>query len=180
MHEYIGACACGRLEVRLRTALTASQLQPRSDAPTCGFCRAHDGVWISDPAGTLQLRTDDPTRVTSFASNQVQFHFCPACDTLAYATFADVDRAVAVVRVALFDALRTAVPPPITTNFDGETVEAARLRRLRNWTPVERLAESGHCRAVRRGSSAVRRRRQIRQREVRGLSKLEARSRQLR
>jgi hypothetical protein len=142
MHDHVGHCACGRIEVHLRSALAPEQFQPRTDAPSCAFCRAHDGVWISDPRGTLELRAADLTTIQTFASGQVQFHFCAACDTLVYARFDDADRAVAVVRVALFDAIRNAAPAPVLTNFEDETPSVGRQRRLEKWTPV---AVSASC-----------------------------------
>jgi hypothetical protein len=138
MQTYVGKCGCGRLEVRLESPLAADEFQPRSDAATCGFCREHDGVWISDPNGTLELRAADRTNVRRFASEQVQFHFCAECHDLAYAVFADTprDRAVAVVRIALFESIRVAARPTLITSFEVETPAVGRQRRLANWTPV--------------------------------------------
>jgi hypothetical protein len=140
MHEYAGKCVCGRIEVQLASGLRPSQFQPRSDAPTCRFCSEHDGVWISDANGVLRLRAADQTSVRRFASAEVQFHFCPECDTLVYALFEDAaqGRSVAVVRVALFESIRAAAPPAVITNFDGETPAVGRQRRLEKWTPVQR------------------------------------------
>lgn len=138
VHRYVGRCACGSLEVWLESGLAAETFQPRSDAPTCAFCREHDGVWISDPNGALDLRAADRTSVRRFASAQVEFHFCFTCGELGYAIFADAprDAAVAVVRVALFEAIRTATQPTITTSFEGEPLAVGRQRRLAKWTPV--------------------------------------------
>jgi hypothetical protein len=136
MHDYLGRCPCGHIAVRLQSTLSPGQFQPRSDAPTCHFCSEHDGVWISDPSGTLQVTAAHATTVRTFASGQVQFHFCSACGTLVYATFQHDSQTVAVARVALFEAIRSAALPTVTTNFEGETVEAGRGRRLAKWTPV--------------------------------------------
>jgi hypothetical protein len=138
VHEYVGRCECGEVEVRLSSVLTPAEFQPRSDAQTCRFCSEHDGVWISDPRGTLGVRAVDATTVRRFASEQVQFHFCSACNTLVYATFEDNSRVVAVVRVALFEAIRGAALPNSPTNFEGESAATGRQRRLARWTPVER------------------------------------------
>lgn len=138
MHEYIGRCQCGGLELRLVSELAAGQFQPRSDEPTCRFCSEHGGVWISDPRGALRLFAADATTVRTFASEQVQFHFCSVCSTLAYACFEDGSRAVAVVRLAPFESIRSAALPTVITNFETETVAAGRRRRLENWTPVQR------------------------------------------
>lgn len=146
MQGYVGSCACGRLEVRLQSGLAAEQFQPRSDAPTCGFCREYDGVWISDPCGTLELRAADLTNGRRFGSGQVQFHFCPGCNELAYAVFGDESRdgAVAVARLAFFKAIRIAAQPVDMTNFEGEPLGVARQRRLAKWTPVRRRRRPKH------------------------------------
>ena len=140
VHRYVGKCGCGGLVISLESGLAAGQFQPRSDGPTCGFCREHDGVWISDPGGTLELRPADVTSVRSFASEQVAFHFCPSCGELAYALFAEAPggREVAVTRVALFEAIRAVAQPTSLTSFEGESVEIGRQRRLARWTPVRR------------------------------------------
>jgi hypothetical protein len=138
MHEYIGRCACGRIELRLASELAPAQFQPRSDAATCQFCSEHDGVWISDPRGTLSVPAAGATTVRRFASEQVQFHSCPACNTLVYASFEDESRLVAVVRVALFESIRAVALPTVFTNFETESVAAGRQRRLAKWTPVQR------------------------------------------
>jgi hypothetical protein len=140
MHDYVGQCVCGRIEVHLDSDFTPGQFQPRSDAPTCGFCTAHDGVWISDPKGILRIHAADQTTIKRFASGQVQFHFCAACDTLLYALFEDASAAttVAVVRVGLFESIRSSAQPTLITNFETETVALGRQRRLEKWTLVQR------------------------------------------
>lgn len=130
MSEYTGKCTCGRIEVRLQSEVSPERFQPRSDAANCRFCSQHDGVWISDPTGELRVSSSARTRTERFASEQVEFHFCADCNELVYARFEDV----AVVRVALFPAIRGVAAPPSTTNFDGETTERGRDRRRANWT----------------------------------------------
>jgi hypothetical protein len=137
VREYLGTCSCGGVEIRLFSELSPSEFHPRSDAQTCRFCSEHDGVWISDAKGALRLRAGDTTRVRSFGSEQVQFHFCAACNTLVYASF-DAARLVAVVRIALFEEIRAAGMPVLSTNFEGESVEVGRQRRLDKWTPFQR------------------------------------------
>jgi hypothetical protein len=140
MREHTGRCPCGRIEVVLATDVAADRLQPRSDAATCAFCREHDGVWVSDPAGSLVVRADDGTDARRFASRQVAFHFCPDCAALVYALFRDPlsPAVVGVVRLGLFPALRAVAPPPVVTSFDGEPADHGLRRRLQRWTPVRR------------------------------------------
>jgi hypothetical protein len=138
VQEYLGRCSCGFVEICLRSRLAPNEFQPRSDAPTCHFCREHDGVWVSDPDGLLTLPPDSRTLVRRFASEEVRFHSCRQCESLVYALFEDesTGRAVAVVRVALLEVIRTAARPTLVTNFEGEGLAQGRRRRLENWTPV--------------------------------------------
>jgi hypothetical protein len=123
--------------VVFETSIAPDRIQPRSDAATCGFCREHDGVWVSDPVGMLRVATDDGTRVQRFASEAVAFHFCPACGVLVYALFRDeASPPVGIARVGLFESLRAVAPPPIVTCFEGELPETGRRRRIERWTPV--------------------------------------------
>lgn len=140
MFEYEGRCSCGRVELRFESELAPEKIQPRSDAATCRFCREHDGVWISDPRGTLEVHSAEVTRIERTGSRQVAFHFCPGCGDLVYATLEDESsgRVVGITRIALFEKIRDAAPPVRALNFDGEAVEAARKRRLANWTPLRR------------------------------------------
>ena len=140
MHEYTGTCRCGATTMTLASNLAPEKFQPRSDAQTCHFCREHDGVWISDPRGLLQLGKNNTTAIRKFASQQIQFHFCLRCGELAYATYYDgeKDKEVAVVRVRLFDTIDAIALPVKATNFDQETLAAGRARKLAHWTPVMR------------------------------------------
>lgn len=140
MDAYRGNCRCGQVEVRLVSDLKPTDFQPRSDALTCDFCLTHDGVWISDPRGALDLPPIAQTVVARFASKQVEFHSCVRCDDLIYALFEEAGSAkpVAVIRLALFVGIRAAARPVIMTHFEGEAPAVGRQRRLESWTPVRR------------------------------------------
>jgi hypothetical protein len=136
MRDFFGRCRCGAIEVHLGSSLDAADFVPRSDAATCGFCRVHDGVWISDPGGELRLAPANRTVVRRFASREVAFHFCEACGELAYALFDDPARTVGVVRLGLFASIAVAARPPVATCFEDESREDGRARRLARWTTV--------------------------------------------
>jgi hypothetical protein len=136
-HEYQGSCRCGKTKVILASNLEPEDFEPRSDAESCHFCRAYDGVWISDPHGVLQINENNTTAVRTFASRQVKFHFCGACGELAYAIYLTASaKEVAVARAALFDVIVAAARTIRITNFEGEPPSAAGERRTNNWTPV--------------------------------------------
>jgi hypothetical protein len=125
-----GECRCGRVRVELSTARAPESFQPRTDAESCAFCAAHDGVWISDPEG--ELRVHGETRTHRFATEQVEFHFCSGCDELVYARFEDR----AVVRLALFPTIRDRARPVAAAKIDGESLDEGRVRRRARWTQL--------------------------------------------
>jgi hypothetical protein len=143
MHEriYPGSCGCGATRVTLRSHLAPAEFQPRSDAESCEFCRRHQGIWISDPRGTLQIAADNQTTVSRFASGEVAFHFCAECGDLTYALCFALggERQIAVVRRDLFAVIAACATPVTSTNFEGASLEDARKRRSQNWTPCEAL-----------------------------------------
>jgi hypothetical protein len=128
--------------VILSSELRPEDFEPRSDATTCQFCASHDGKWISDPNGYLEICAESRTKVVRNGSGMVQFHFCTDCQQLAYAIYRGErdEKSVGVVRLALFSDVAGRALPVKVTNFDGESMVDARNRRLRNWTPVGRTA----------------------------------------
>jgi hypothetical protein len=138
-------CGCGGVQVILFSQLRPGDFEPRSDAATCQFCVLHDGKWISDPNGHLEICAGSRTAVVRNGSGNVQFHFCTDCRQLAYAIYHDEvnEKSVGVVRVALFADVAAGALPVKATNFDAESVVEARNRRLRNWTPVSGEGRGG-------------------------------------
>jgi hypothetical protein len=86
----------------------------------------------------LVIPDDNPTEIGRSGSGQVEFHFCARCRDLAYAVYSDAESksAVAVARLALFDAIAGKAAPVKVTDFPNEDVATARRRRLAAWTPV--------------------------------------------
>lgn len=138
---YAGSCGCGATKVTLSSCLAPEEFQPRSDAQSCEFCRRHQGIWISDPRGSLRIEASNRTTVTRFASGEVAFHFCARCAELCYALCLALggERTVAVVRRDLFQAIAGLAKPVVSTNFEGASLDESRKRRSENWTPCEAL-----------------------------------------
>jgi hypothetical protein len=62
--EYLARCHCGALTARYRTAIAPAAWPVR--ACQCSFCRSHGALSTSDPAGVLEFRSTDPTRVQRY------------------------------------------------------------------------------------------------------------------
>ena len=128
-----GACHCGNITFDLHTTKKAEALVPRECS--CSLCRKHQASWTSDPEGTLHLHYKNRDHVSPyrFGHGTSDFIVCARCGVLMVALCEIEGRTRAVLNIrAMPEGLFTA--PPITTNFDAETVEERLTRRKRNWT----------------------------------------------
>jgi hypothetical protein len=83
-----GGCHCGAVRWTLETGLALAQFAPR--ACDCDFCTRHRAAWVSDAAGSLQLReVDGPARRYRQGSGQAEFLFCGRCGVLVAVTCRD-------------------------------------------------------------------------------------------
>lgn len=83
-----GGCHCGHLAFDARLTRDTSAYTPR--ACDCSFCRKHGAAWLSDPQGSLYVRTrGDVTRYRQ-GSAQAEFIACPHCAVLVLVT-CDID-----------------------------------------------------------------------------------------
>jgi hypothetical protein len=87
-HE--GGCHCGAVRWTLETAHRLEEFTPR--ACDCDFCTRHRAAWVSDAAGSLQVR--DPggqLRRYRQGSGQADFLICGDCGVLVGVTCVDND-----------------------------------------------------------------------------------------
>jgi hypothetical protein len=129
--EYAGACHCGALRVRYRTALLPRDWQIR--ACQCSFCRAHAALTTSDPEGELVLSGREPLlQRYRFGSGTTEFWICRQCGVYVSATMDG--RGVLNVHCLRPISADTCVPIPM--QYGEESVERKRERRAARWTPL--------------------------------------------
>jgi hypothetical protein len=133
--EYLARCHCGALTARYRTALAPAAWPVR--ACQCSFCRSHGALSTSDPAGVLEFRSTDPSRVQRyrFGGRTADFMICPACGVFVGVQM-DTDKGrFGVLNVlSLRPLLALAAAEPM--DYSAESAEGRRLRRETRWTPV--------------------------------------------
>ena len=134
MTDYSGGCHCGAVSVTFRTE-REPRLWPLRRC-TCSFCVRFGGVYTSDPAGEIVLRSKGALRRYQFGQRTADFLSCPTCGVY-FGAATEVDgRKLAVLSVRVLDGLtldRAAAQP---MDFDDESVELRTARRLRHWTPL--------------------------------------------
>lgn len=143
MKAYPGACHCGAIGFTYATSKLPSAWSIR--ACQCAFCRAHDALSTSDPAGTLNFTSTEPKHLQRyrFALKTADFLLCQCCGVYI--------GAVIVSAQGLFGILNThalsAPPKDIATlspiHYDDEDRGGRVSRRERRWTPVNQVPWSG-------------------------------------
>ena len=85
MHTLSGSCHCGSIRVDLELTRSPDSYHPR--ACDCDFCSKHAAAWISDPAGSLQLRIAAGARAATYRQGNAlaELIFCGNCGILVCA-----------------------------------------------------------------------------------------------
>jgi hypothetical protein len=128
-----GKCHCGNIAFSLTWEPDPREIPAR--ACSCSFCTKHGGVWTSNPAGTLQVRVEDPSRVSryAFGTRTADFHVCTRCGIVPLATSRIDGRLYAVVSVNAFEGVEASLLRRVPASFDGEGEDSRLARRKRNW-----------------------------------------------
>ena len=128
-----GSCHCENVGIELHTNRKENEFTPRTCQ--CSLCKKHDASWISDPEGVAKLNFKDRDQVSfyRFGHSTSDFIVCKKCGVLTIAICEVDGRNRAVLNIKSMSGT-TFTADPITTNFDGETVESRLERRAKNWT----------------------------------------------
>lgn len=136
MSNYPGQCFCGSIGYEYQTAIAASEWSIR--ACQCAFCRAHNALSTSDPAGTLRFHAVNPDNLQHyrFAMRTADFLLCRECGVYIGAVIeTDLGRFGIInthsLKVTPADIAAVA---PIT--YDSEDEQGRVGRREVRWTPV--------------------------------------------
>jgi len=134
-HIFDGRCHCGNLSYVFKATASLDELGLR--ACQCSFCRAHGTRTTSDPAGVVQLRIHDDSRLTRyrFGLKTADFLICTRCGVFIGAMFTEAERSWMTINVNTFAS------PPLAhrltpMNFASEDTAARIARRKAKWTPV--------------------------------------------
>ncbi|MCR5880436.1 GFA family protein [Phenylobacterium sp. J367] len=135
MTTLAGHCHCGAIRVSLDTALTAAELPLR--ACQCTFCRRHNGLTTSDPAGHAHFEAA-PGAVTRyrFGQGNTDFLVCAECGVYVGATTETPEGLTAVINVrgVDLDGFDGRTPEPMI--YDDEAPAERLARRAARWTPA--------------------------------------------
>ncbi len=136
MNEYPGSCHCGAIGFRYRTALNPAEWSVR--ACQCRFCRAHDALSASDPAGELSFTADDPSQLQRyrFALGTADFLLCRNCGVYVGAVIEVQGSHRGIINTHALLDIGDEVAGPEPISYDGEDVAGRVGRREERWMPV--------------------------------------------
>jgi hypothetical protein len=134
--EYLAGCHCGALTARFRTALATSAWQVRGCQ--CSFCRAHAGLTISDPSGSLEFAAVHPEQVQRyrFGRRVTDFLLCRTCGIYVGASVAVPNGRFGVLNTHALRPIPANLPQPVPMNYAAETLLEKQQRREARWTPL--------------------------------------------
>src|SRR5690348_16123597 len=127
-NEYLARCHCGALTARYRTSLATSMWQTRSCQ--CSFCRAHAGLTVSDPAGSLEFAAFCPEQVQRyrFGRGATDFLLCRTCGVYLGASI-ELGRRFGVLNVHVLRPIPLDLPQPVLMDYAAETLLEKQQRR---------------------------------------------------
>lgn len=134
--RYQGSCHCGNLGVWLETAREPADTPLRRCQ--CGFCRKHEALSVTDPAGCAGFSVRDPQQLQRyrFGLHTADYLVCRNCGVYVGAVTEIEGQRLAVINAnALTDRSRFTSPPE-PVSYEGERKEERNARRRRRWTPV--------------------------------------------
>lgn len=136
MSNYPGQCFCGSIAYDYDTAIAPSDWSIR--ACQCAFCRAHDALSTSDPAGTLRFHAASPDNLQRFrfAMRTADFLLCRECGVYIGAIIETEQGHFGIINThsLIVTPEDIAAVAPIT--YDSEDKRGRVGRRETRWTPV--------------------------------------------
>ncbi len=137
MKNWRGGCHCGALGFEYRTALDPAAWSIR--ACQCTYCRAHSGVYTSDPSGSVLFTHPEPQLLSRyrFGHKTADFIFCGRCGGYLGALTDEAGRKLFVINIHALDPLPEGLPAATPMTYDGESRSVRDSRRAVRWTPVQ-------------------------------------------
>jgi hypothetical protein len=138
LQSFEGACHCGAIGFVYRCTLPGEGWSLR--ACQCSFCRAHDALSTSDPAGQLEFRTRDAGALQRyrFGGRTADFLLCRNCGVYVGALMNSGRRSFGVINVRALLRPPAGLAAAVAISYDGESPAERMARREQRWTPVAR------------------------------------------
>lgn len=133
---YEGRCHCGAIGYTYRTAGSPDSWSIR--ACRCSFCRAHDALSTSEPAGTIDFWAARPKELQKyrFGLRTADFLLCRNCGVYIGALI-DTDKgSFGIINVHALAPVPEQTSPSANADYGGEDTSARIRRRQERWSPA--------------------------------------------
>lgn len=97
--SYHLSCHCHQVALDLQVPKALSTYTPR--ACDCSFCQERRAEYLSDPAGHLSIRSQEPLQHQRQGSEQAEFLSCASCADLVAVVFQSQDGLRGALNIAL-------------------------------------------------------------------------------
>ena len=136
MSSFRGTCFCGSIGYEYETAVSAADWSIR--ACQCAFCRAHDALSTSDPAGTLKIQASNPDNLQRyrFAMRTADFLLCRECGVYVGAVIKTDQGHFGIINTHSLAATPADIADVAPITYDSEDKQGRVGRRETRWTPV--------------------------------------------
>lgn len=136
MSNYGGQCFCGAIGFTYSTDLPPSQWSIR--ACQCRFCRTHDALSTSDPAGSLEFVASEPAHLQRyrFAMKTADFLLCRNCGVYIGACITTPAGRWGIINTHALDPVPDDIAAVQAISYDKEDSSGRIARREERWTPV--------------------------------------------
>ncbi len=134
--DYAGSCYCGAIGFTYRSGIKPERWSIR--ACQCSFCRAHDALSTSDPAGQIAFVASRPAmlRKYRFGLMTADFLLCKDCGVYIGAVIESSGGAYGIVNVHALQETPTNLAATAPISYDSEDIGGRVSRREQRWTPV--------------------------------------------
>ncbi len=135
-NDYHGSCHCGTIGFIFRTGIEPPRWSIR--ACQCSFCRAHDALRTSDPAGQITFVASRPESLQKyrFGLRTADFLLCRECGVYIGAVIEAAGDAFGIVNVHALQETPDNLAEVAAISYDAEDVGGRVARREERWTPV--------------------------------------------
>jgi len=134
--SFAGTCFCGSIGYKYETAVAPADWSIR--ACQCAFCRAHDALSTSDPAGTLEFTAANPDNLQRyrFAMRTADFLLCRECGVYVGAVIETDQGHFGIVNTHSLASTPADIAEVAPITYDSEDKQRRVGRRETRWTPV--------------------------------------------
>lgn len=136
MTAWQGRCHCGAIGYQYSSDIAPPDWSIR--ACQCAFCRAHDALSTSDPAGDIRFRCDDPALLQRyrFALRTADFLLCRNCGVYIGAVIETGKGRFGIINTHSLQEPPVDMADVAPISYDSEDTGGRVSRREDRWTPV--------------------------------------------